>query len=304
MQRKEVLAVLAGWLVLGGSVAASQVATESSAPATGATVPLEVRYLANEGFLVAGAGRRVLIDALFGAGVDGYPIVPADLRGELEAGSGEWGHIDLALATHYHADHFDPQAVLRFLEAQPDAAFVSTPQAVGQLRKRVAPDDARLRRVHSAFPDEGTTENLILNEIDIQVLNLHHGRNRRPAVENLGYIVTLGDDRFLHFGDTEAKMEDFEPYLGLLQDTELALLPFWFLSSEWRAQMVRERIRPQEIIVAHLPLPNAPAGHFARWESYDNLLDVIRQAFPQARIPTATGDRFFLASSREATLVE
>ena len=46
-------------------------------------------------------------------------------------------NVDLILATHNHADHFDPIAVGRHLRANPEARFVSTKQAVKSLRDRV-----------------------------------------------------------------------------------------------------------------------------------------------------------------------
>jgi L-ascorbate metabolism protein UlaG (beta-lactamase superfamily) len=255
---------------------------------------LRVRYLANEGFLVEGDGKRVLIDALFGQGIDGYPVVPSELRRELEGGTGEWGGVDAALATHHHGDHFDPASVTRFLEANPSAAFVSTPQAVERLRSAAGQEADWLDRVRATLPPEGTTERLEIGDIEIEVLNLHHGR-RTPPVENIGYVVTLGDRSFLHFGDTEAKMESFEPYLDVLRDADLALLPFWFLASEWRAEMVRDLIQPRWIVAAHMPTPDADAGHFGRWGGYQNLVAVMHRAFPEAHFPSTAAESFAFA---------
>ncbi len=255
---------------------------------------VEVRYLANEGFLVDGAGKRLLVDALFGSGIAGYAAVAPDIRSDLEAGAGTWGGVDVALATHAHGDHFDPDAVRRFLAANPEAVFVSTPQAKARM---AGGDPALLERFVAVLPDPGAVRRLELEGVSIDVLNLHHGV-REPPIENVGYVVTLGDLRLLHFGDTEAKLEEFEPYLELLADTEVALLPFWFLSSEWRAAMVRDRIRPRWIVAAHTPLPTAPAGYFGRWESYENLLRVMAAAFPNAVIPRASAERWVFGDER------
>jgi L-ascorbate metabolism protein UlaG (beta-lactamase superfamily) len=262
---------------------------ESNVPAVAAE--LGVRYLANEGFLVEGAGKRVLVDGLFGTGVTGYPVAPTRLREELESGTGEWGDIQVALATHYHPDHFHPDSVARFLAANPEAVFLSTPQATGRLRRSHPEATGLLARARAVLPAKGTVERLEIRGIGIEVLNLHHGR-RSPPVENLGFVVTLGRKRFIHFGDTEAKMQDFEPYLELLRNPDLALLPFWFLSSEWRAGMVRDLIRPRWIVVAHMPLETASPSHFGRWRSYDNLVRVIETAFPKARFPRDSGESY------------
>ena len=262
------------------------------------TSALDVRYVGNEGFLVEGAGQRVLVDGLVG-NIEGYIDPPAEIRNGLEDGTGEWRDVRVAMATHHHRDHFDAESTIRFLEANRGAIFVSTPQAFelfsDQLGSEYSHREDLLGRFRAILPAEGVIEPLEIEGIRIDVLNLHHGR-RTPPVENLGFIVTLGRHRFLHFGDTEAKMEDFEPYLDRLRGTELALLPFWFLSSDWRAQMVRELIRPTWIVAAHLPTPDAPTGHFGRWRSYDNLLQVMREAFPSARFATDPGASYHFDS--------
>jgi L-ascorbate metabolism protein UlaG (beta-lactamase superfamily) len=258
-------------------------ATARPAPSAAASPGLEVVYLANEGFLVRHGGRQVLIDALFGDGIPGYDAVSAELRQSLERGA-VWGEVPVALATHFHGDHFDPAAVGRFLDAHPAAIFVSTPQAKASFMQAV-PDAARLgERFRAVLPDPGESEVFDVAGIRIEALNLHHGR-REPPVENLGFIVTLGDRRFIHLGDTEAKQEDLAPYVERLAEPDVALLPFWFLASEWRIEWVRQELRPQRIVVAHLPTPQAPASYFARWRSYAELRATIETAFPDAWLP-------------------
>ncbi len=265
------------------------VAPPVSPPAPAAT--LDATYLANEGFMVEGGGVRVLVDALFGPGVTGYPVLPEATRAELERGAGPFAGVTVALASHHHPDHFDPGTVARFLVSNPEAVFVSTPQAVARLEQEVPGAESLRPRLRAVLPPAGQTERLEIGGAGITVLNLHHGP-RDPPVENLGFVVALGRFRFLHFGDTEAKMDDFRPYLELLRGTDIALLPFWFLSSEWRVEMVRIEIAPRSIVVAHLPLPDAPPGHFGRWQTYDDLLALIRSNFPEARIPAFTGESY------------
>ncbi len=273
------------------------VETASVQPSVGTAV-LRVYYLANEGFLVAGADGRVLVDALFGEGIPGYAVVPADLRIAIEQGTGAWGDVAVAMASHYHADHFDPAAVGRFLRANPRAVFVSTPQAIEALGRALEAEPELLARTRAVLPAPGAIERLEIHGIDITVLNLHHGVGR-PPVENIGLVVTLGDLSFLHFGDTEAKMEDFEPYLDELEGTDLALLPFWFLASEWRAAMVRDIIQPHWIVAGHTPTATAPASHFARWRSHENLVEVMQTAFPEARIPRRSGEEYTFVTDDE-----
>jgi len=285
--RSPIIRVLATGLLLGifGLACSGQL----PAPAIVAD-PLEVTYLANEGFLIETTGTRVLIDALFGAGLPGYPAVPAAVRSRLEGGEGEFAGVTVALATHFHGDHFDSGAVARFLTANQKAVFISTPQAAARFKSEVREAASLMPRFRRVLPVPGETESLNIGGVEVLAFNLHHG-SRTPPVENLGLMVTLGGRSFLHLGDTEAKMEDFRPYLNLMHGVDVAILPFWFLTSEWRAEMVRDEIRPEAIVVAHLPKATAETGYFGRWQNYDNVVEMLLEAFPQAHILRRTGDR-------------
>jgi len=284
--RTPIFRVVAAGLLLG--ILGLACSAQLPAPAVVAD-PLAVTYLANEGFMIEADRTRVLIDALFGAGLPGYPAVPTDVRSRLERGEDEFSGVALALATHFHGDHFDAAAVARFLTANPDAVFISTPQAAARFDSEVREAKALMPRFRPVLPAPGETESLDIGDVQVLAFNLHHG-SRTPPVENLGLLVTLGEQSFLHLGDTEARMEDFRPYLELMRGVDVAILPFWFLTSEWRAEMVRDEIRPGEIVVAHLPEPTAEAGYFGRWQNYDNVVEVLLKAFPQAHILRRTGE--------------
>jgi L-ascorbate metabolism protein UlaG (beta-lactamase superfamily) len=89
-----------------------------------------VEYLANEGVLVTGGDIAVVIDGLFGEGLPEYPVVPPAIRDSLEAALGRFRDIDLVLVTHRHDDHFDPAAVARHMEANPEATLIAPGDAV------------------------------------------------------------------------------------------------------------------------------------------------------------------------------
>lgn len=173
------LAVPLGLLLCLASIAVPA-SSDSSQPSA---VGVEVTHLANEGFLLRAGDTAVLIDALFGDGIDGYPAVPPEPRRRLEEAKGEFAGVDLVLATHYHGDHFDAEAVARHLTSNPGARFVSTRQAVDELR-RVVGFDGFADRVEGHWPDEGATARVELPGVAVTILNLHHGRSRRPPVQN------------------------------------------------------------------------------------------------------------------------
>jgi L-ascorbate metabolism protein UlaG (beta-lactamase superfamily) len=208
-----------------------------------ALAQIEVTYIANEGFFLEGGGKKVLIDALLDEGIQGYVGITDSMRPALEGAKAPFDGVDLILATHHHADHFGPQAVSRHLQASAGARFISTPQSVEALKRTLGNGPLVLERAKAVEPEEGERLLLKVNGIKVQVLNLHHGRRRRPEVQNNGYIVRIGGLKILHMGDTEATAEDFRPYALAAEKIDIAFVPSWFLSSEDWLDVVRDEIR-------------------------------------------------------------
>ena len=268
-----------GLLALGfaGGVAASE-------PRGGEGAGIQVTYLANEGFLLESGDTSVLVDALSGDGLPGYPVVPPAIRADLEAARGRFAGVDLVLASHHHGDHFDPAAVARHLRANPGAVFLSTPQAVARLRRELGPA-AEGRDLLATYPAEGELAELSPAGIDIAVLNLHHGRYRRPLVENLGLLLRIGGLDVLHVGDTEAVEADLSPYRAPLTEVDVWLLPGWLLDAPaWRE--ARDRSAAGASLVAmHLFAADAPREWFGSAGDLAGQVAGIREAFPRAWVP-------------------
>lgn len=245
-----------------------------------AAAQVDVTYLGNEGFLLSAGDTRILVDALYGDGLAGYPVVPRDIRRELEAGRGRFAGVDLVLASHHHGDHYDPSAVARFLRAQPDARFVSTRQAVERLR-----DDGLADRVHGYWPAEAESETLELDGIKLTVLNLHHGRDRRPEVQNLGFVIEIGGLCVLHVGDTEVSAKEIDVYGLGDAGIDVGLMPVWFFDwPEWRP--VLDEIRPRHLVAMHMASPTAPSSYFGPAGGFDRRVAGVRQAVDNVWLPT------------------
>lgn len=215
---------------------------------------LRVTFVANEGFLLEAGGRKVLVDALFGD----YPLyidLDPEVRGQVVEARGAFADVDLVLASHYHADHFDAAAVVRHLLANPKATFVSTPQAVAKVKEQPGYEKIR-ERVRGVYPQEGKRAHL--TKLGLEILNLHHGRDRRPLVENLGLLIHLGGFKVLQVGDTEVTPEELAA-TGLGEDgIDLALVPSWLLVYDPWKGMVESIIQPRHLAAIHLEAGDGP----------------------------------------------
>ena len=275
----------------------SLVAEETQAAAAKAptvtTPTVEVTYLGNEGFLITAGERKLLIDALFGDGIDGYPVVPPGPRRQLEAATGAFAAVDLVLATHDHDDHFNARAVARHLHANPRARFISTHQAVERLRQ--LPDfDPLADRAEGYWPAENARVTVTHGDIEVTILNLHHGRGRRPEVQNLGLLIDLGGVRLLHVGDTEVSPVDIRPYRLRDEAIDVLFAPSWFFDSP-RFRQVIDEIGAGARIAMHLAEESAPASWFGPSGSREKRIAEIRKADPEAVLFEAMETRSFSA---------
>jgi L-ascorbate metabolism protein UlaG (beta-lactamase superfamily) len=252
-----------------------------------ASEDLEIVYLANEGFLLRAGDTVVLVDALFGEGIRGYSVVPADVRAELENGAPPYDGVDLVLASHHHRDHFNARSVATLMATNSTTSFVSSEQAASDLLD-LAPELAQ--RVHGIYPREGTFEARSSNGVAVRIFNLHHGRGR-PLVQNLGLLIEICGTTVLHVGDTEADAADLRS--AGLQDLkpDVALMPSWHLRTDGQIEGIRQVIKPRQIVAMHLPTRDAPPNYFwGALRSHQALVKAIQSELPGTFVPLATGD--------------
>lgn len=262
-----VIALVLGYLTPDRAVALSQDS-------------VRITYVGNEGFLIEADGRKVLIDALYRTGVAGYVVHTPTLRRSLEKALPPFDGSDVVLETHYHADHFDPNAVGSHLVNNRSARLVSTAQVVAQLEdtfpawRHIAP------RVDVAQPQEGDMTVFDFDGVIVTVLNLHHGRDR--PVENLGFVIEMGDWKFLHIGDAEVAPEEFTA-LGLSEmDLDVFFVPYWFLAySEWDNR-IEPAVGSPKLVAMHVPPVDDPKGYLSELGGFDGLVRKIHSKYTTA----------------------
>lgn len=265
-----------------------------------AQAQVTVTHVANAGFLIEGGGQKVLIDALFDEGVRGYTRIPKDMIKQLRAAEAPFDSVNLVLLTHTHMDHFGPRTMTRHMRANPHATLICTPEARQALERHIKNHAGIAERIVALSPEEGETIQGTYGGINVQVLNLHHGRDVDPPITNLAFIIELGGMSVLHTGDTEALGPVFELYGFQDRSIDVALLPAWFVSYTHWGEVVNEYIRPTHIVAMHMPRPDAPGNYFGLHGSYEGRFDAIKSLFPDATVMDSPGaTRTFEVKDRE-----
>jgi L-ascorbate metabolism protein UlaG (beta-lactamase superfamily) len=227
---------------------------------------VKITYLANEGVLLTGGGAKVLVDALFRDSLGSYARHSPAVQDQLEDGKPPFDGVALALATHYHLDHWDAGAITRFLASSPDARFAAAPQATGMM-----PASQR-RRVHALWPADGATT-VEAGAARVDAISLVHG-----PTQNLAYRIAMGGRVLMHLGDAETTAENFER-LAALPAPDVLLTPFWWLLDAKARAFLTGRWKPRAIVALHFGSNDAAES-----------APKIRQEMPQVWVATAAGE--------------
>lgn len=197
---------------------------------------VSVTCLANEGVLLTAGPAKVLVDALFRDSLGDYSRHSADVQERLETGKPPFDGVNLALATHYHLDHWDASAISRFLRLNPAARFASTPEGVAMM-----PSAVRARVQGFAAPHAA----LDLNGVRVQPIPLRHG-----GTPHLAYRIEMGGRVLVHLGDADPHPENFA---RLLEGPapHVVLAPFWWALDEKGLEFLVTRWKPRQVMAFH-----------------------------------------------------
>ena len=239
---------------------------------------VELTYIANEGFLITGGGKKVLVDALLREGIpQDYPRPAPETLQKMESAQAPFDRVDLVLATHFHRDHFNAASVAAHLKANPQATFVSVHQAADLVAKEFAPGAREFARILSTTPDFRQKRRLTVNDIPLEAIRLPHGN-----FENTGFLITLAGKKILHLGDSNGAVANFDVFDLQKEQIDVALIPYWYFLSAEGKRVVREHIGARQIIAIHLSIEK-PDGELRRE------VESIRREFPSIIIAIEPG---------------
>ena len=253
----------------GPSATPVYITDTASAPATQPTV--EINYIANEGVLISSGGKQVLIDGLHREYEPDYAFLPPAEREKIETAKAPFDQIDLILVSHRHLDHFHPESIGLHLQHNTKAQLVSSQQVVDEVEKNFKGYQAIKARVTRATPPWKEKVAMKVAGIEFEILGLRHGTTRHATIQNLGHVIKLGGKKLLHIGDADTAVENFERFNLDEEGIDIAFIPFWFLLGSDGQTIVRDHIKPRQIIAVHI----SPSDS-------EKVTAQIKQLFPNA----------------------
>ncbi len=195
----------------------------------------------------------VLIDALFREGISPYAVVPLDRREAVETARPPFD-ATLVLVSHYHADHFDAAAVARYLKHNFRAELVSSEQVVEQVAEALNDEVILRNRVHAIVGSSPeSSASLTVGGIGVNLRRISHGSGRIAEIQNLAQVVTLGGWKILHIGDADASEAEFKRLDFKKEKLDIAVIPFWYLTDDKGAALVKRYVQPRIVVAMHIP---------------------------------------------------
>ncbi len=195
--------------------------------------------------------KKILIDGFSNSKIPIYKGTPPEIREELILNIPPYNDIDIALFTHDHSDHFDPESTAEFLKHNTNGVIISANKVIEKL-KCGFPDleDSRLIKSN---PGLYHTEKINIKGINITACSLLHDGDQYKDVQNLAYIIDVYGKKIMHVGDAKT-VEDNYINLNLLEkNIDLLIAPFPYVSIIKGRQVIEKYIKPRKVIAVHLP---------------------------------------------------
>jgi L-ascorbate metabolism protein UlaG (beta-lactamase superfamily) len=228
---------------------------------------LEIQYLANEGLLIKSDSKQILIDATFNKEFEHLDVLPDTELDKIKNAESNYKSIDIILATHLHGDHFNAEITGSHLLVNKKTMFLGPKETVANFEENFNKFHMISSQIKSETPNFFESKTVTLNGIEIKMYRLEHsGESPWKEAENIAYLITLGEKKILHFGDS--KIDVNIEKLGLINENiDVVILPFWELGNSENKKIILEYINPKKILAGHIPTKN-----YSKVEEYINSL--------------------------------
>ena len=227
----------------------------------------KVTYVANEGFMVETANKKILIDALFGGFKGNWCDIPAeDTKLKLENAEAPFNNVDIIAITHKHSDHFNAEMVLSHIMNNPDCIVICPKQVDSILVSKQ--NYSKIKNNIIAVTPEPNRDTIInIKDIEIRVLRFEHSHyyeqdsvtgnkiNIHRNTENIGFLFKMNGIKIFHCGDSNP-MDDaeFKNFNLTTEQIDIALLErlFMYHISAKGIEIINNYIQPGNVILMHV----------------------------------------------------
>lgn len=157
--------------------------------------------------------------------------------------------LDYLIITHEHGDHYSKPKIVEFIRSQPQVKVISNESVISDLCEML--NESRIIMVRP-----GEKAEVVLQDKDfaLQVFHsTHMGAEYRETV-NLSIVLSWQGKKILIPGDAEPRQLLAGSQIND-QKLDFLIVPFPYITLVSVRKMVKDRIRPQQLFIFHLPVP-------------------------------------------------
>ncbi len=228
----------------------------------GPRAQIEITYVGNEGFLVASADTRVMIDALQGPQNFGYVGVSDALFERMLSGATPFEKVALLLFSHAHADHFHPGMAAAFLRQHPETRLAGNALVVEGLEASDPAAAAAVKeRVHRVEPEWGKPLTAAVGGLTVTAYPVNHA-SPDQAYKTCAFLFEVGGIKLFHLADItpESNAVYFAAFGLEKEGIDIAFVDPFFLQSQVGRDILTRHIRPRAVVLMHMR-PGEPARY-------------------------------------------
>lgn len=219
----------------------------------GLQADVTITKLANAGVVVSAGETRVMIDGMVVEAYSVYGSLPPEAVVSFNQALAEFAEIDLALVSHRHHEHNQPQFACDFMQASKQTLLYTSEQVIGLMREKCRPFMTSSPRVHEIDPQYGQPTVIEVGDAKVTVFPLSHGTRKEALIQNYGHLVEMGGASVLHLGDAAMSPEDFERAGLAERKVDVALIPFLYFQPGPGSELVERYLDAPLKIAVHIP---------------------------------------------------
>lgn len=212
-----------------------------------------ITKLANAGVVLTSGETRVMIDGMVVEPYSVYGSLPPEAIPSFNQALAEFADIDLALVSHRHHEHNQPQFACDFMQASGETVLYTSAQVIGLMREKCRQFMTTSPRVHEIDPQYGQSVLIEAADARVTVFPLSHGTRKDARIQNYGHLVEMGGASVLHIGDAAMNPEDFERAGLARRKIDVALIPFLYFQPGPGSDLVKRYLDAPLKIAVHIP---------------------------------------------------
>lgn len=234
-------------------VIASLLLLSSVSVLTTAQAALEITFLGNLGYLLSDDKDKIIIDGFLGEAYALFEGLDEKAVSEMVVAKEDFEDIDLALASHRHFEHFQPDMACKFIKASHSTQFISSPQVVTILKERCKPFAKTHKNIKTVTVQAGVPKTFTKDGVKVEIFPLSHGTGKFASLQHYGHLMTVGGKTILHIGDAAATPADFIAAGLQNRKIDILLAPYTFFTRASGKAMLAQYMHAPVQIVGHIP---------------------------------------------------